>query len=498
MMNSEVLVIGAGPVGLTMAAELARYGLSTRIIDKSAARTDKSKALVLWSRSLELINRMGCSASFVDAGLKVTAANIIAGSREIGHVRLDSMKTPYPYALMIPQSETERLMEEHLSACGVQVERQVELVRFAVGLDKASATLRHADGREEETETRWLIGCDGAHSAVRHGLRMPFEGDTQPSDWILADVDLAGVKSKPDELSLYWHSEGALAMFPIAPPRYRVIADVGDAHGNVHRADPTLEEIQAVLDRRGPGGITVSSPFWLTAFRINERKVADYRAGRAFLAGDAAHVHSPAGGQGMNTGMQDACNLAWKLALVSRGMAAPEPMLGSYSIERSAVGRQVLTDAGRLTTIAILKSGVLQEVRNHVGSLLFGLSPVRQAMANKLAELSIGYPDSPLTVPGPHGLVPAAGQRAPFTDTTLPVGSGPVPRFALFAPSALAGAELLARYPELLEPEIRATYAEHGIWLVRPDGYVATVAKGDHWSAIDDYLQRVVVVATGA
>jgi hypothetical protein len=128
---------------------------------------------------------------------------------------------------------------------------------------------------------------------------------------------------------------------------------------------------------------------------------------------------------------------------------------------------------------------------------LFGLSPVRQAMANKLAELSVGYPDSPLTVPGPHGLAPAAGQRAPFTDTTHPVGSGPVPRFALFAPSAPAGAELLARYPQLLEPKIRAPYAEHGIWLVRPDGYVATVARGDHWSAIDDYLQRVVVGATG-
>ena len=131
--------------------------------------------------------------------------------------------------------------------------------------------------------------------------------------------------------------------------------------------------------------------------------MADYRAGRAFLAGDAAHVHSPAGGQGMNTGMQDACNLAWKLALVYKGLVAPEPMLDSYSIERSAVGRQVLSDAGRLTAIAIIKSGVLQELRNHVASLVFGLSPVRKVMANKMAELSIGYPHSPLTGPGGTG-----------------------------------------------------------------------------------------------
>src|SRR5262249_5612961 len=148
---------------------------------------------------------------------------------------------------------------------------------------------------------------------------------------------------------------GTLAMFPISRGRYRVIADAGEAHGEARRADPTLGEVQAILDERGPGGVTASSPIWLAAFRINERKVADYRSGRVFLAGDAAHVHSPAGGQGMNTGMQDACNLAWKMALVRRGLAVPEPLLDSYSIERSAVGRQVLKEAGRLTTLAILK-----------------------------------------------------------------------------------------------------------------------------------------------
>ena len=192
-----------------------------------------------------------------------------------------------------------------------------------------------------------------------------------------------------------------------------MIADIGDAHDDTHRADPTLEEVQALIDKRGPGGIAASVPIWLASFRINERKVADYRAGRAFLAGDSAHVHSPAGGQGMNTGMQDACNLAWKLALVCRGLVAPEPLLESYNIERSAVGRQVLKDAGRLTTIAILRSGVLQEVRNHVASLVFGLSPIRTAMANKLAELSIGYPVSPL-----HASRPARTLR-PRTGGTI-------------------------------------------------------------------------------
>ena len=491
-MNPDVLVVGAGPVGLTMAAELARYGVSVRIVDKNAGRTDKSKALVLWSRTLELIDRMGCGASFVDAGLKVVAANITAGTREVAHVRLDTMDTPHSYALMLPQSETERLMEGHLNACGVQVERQVELSRFESDADGVNATVRHPEGREETIRSAWLIGCDGAHSAVRHGLGMGFEGTTLPSDWILADAHLDGLRGKPDELHMFWHADGALAIFPISPGRYRVIADVGDARGDAHRADPSLEEVQAILDTRGPGGITISSPIWLASFRINERKVKDYRDGRAFLAGDAAHVHSPAGGQGMNTGMQDAFNLAWKLAMVVRGLAGPEPLLGSYSTERSAVGRQVLSDAGRLTTLAILKGGIMQEVRNVAASLVFGLSPVRKMMANKLAELSIGYPESPLTATGKHGHGgPSAGQRAPVADP--PVGAGSVPRFALFAQADAEGTDLIARHRDVLEPTLRAPFAEDGIWLVRPDGYVAATAGRGHWAEIEDSLNRVLL-----
>jgi len=202
-------------------------------------------------------------------------------------------------------------------------------------------------------------------------------------------------------------------------------------------------------------------------------------------------VHSPAGGQGMNTGMQDAFNLAWKLALVCRGLAAEEPLLGSYSTERSEVGRQVLANAGRLTTLAVLRGGVAQTVRNHAAALIFGVPAVRRTAANTLAELSIGYPDSPLTQRGRHGQSgPAPGERAPILAGASPVGAGTTPRFALFAPHDPEGDALAARYRDLLEPDIRPPFSRDGIWLVRPDGYVALVAGHGHWAEVDTYLRR--------
>lgn len=492
-MNPTVLVVGAGPVGLTMAAELARFGLSVRIIDKSAARTDKSKAIVIWSRSMELIDRMGCGESFLSAGLKAKGANITAGKKHIAHVSLDEVNTPHPYALMIPQSETERLMEAQLNSRNVQVERRTELASFTAGQDKVTATIRNASGTEETIDVQWMIGCDGAHSTVRHGLGMQFEGSTMASDWILADIHLAGLPvAAASEINTYWHAEGVLVLFPISTGRFRIIADVGGkSDGAALRADPTLEEVQKILDVRGPGGVTASAPVWMSAFRINERKVADYRAGRVFLAGDAAHVHSPAGGQGMNTGMQDAFNLAWKLAMVQSERADPR-LLDSYSDERSAVGRQVLSDAGRMTKVAIMQGEVEQFIRNHLMSLVFGLTPMAGVMANKLTELSIGYPKSPLTLTGPsiHG-GPAAGARAPIVRGNKLFGADSQPKFALCAAESDEASAFVARHADFVEKELRAPFTSGGQWLVRPDGYVGTVAKAGDWDHIERYVQAI-------
>jgi len=490
-MEVDVLIAGAGPVGLAMAVELTRYGLSVRIVDKAAERTDKSKALVLWSRTLELLDRAGCSQALIDAGGKVSSVNIVEGTKQIGHLTLDGVATPHPYALMLPQSETERILAEHLGTLGVEIERGVELAQFAASTNEVAVTLHHSDGQEENLEANWLIGCDGAHSTVRHQLGMEFLGKSLPSDWVLADVHLSGVSWK-GEIDIVWHADGVVAIFPISKERYRVIADVGPAVGSAPQSDPTLEEVQVILDKRVPAGILASAPVWLANFRINERKVADYRAGRVFVAGDAAHIHSPAGGQGMNTGIQDACNLAWKLALVHHGICAAEPLLSSYSVERSAVGKAVLEQTGRATAVALLQGEIKQSIRNHVAALILGLSPVRKAIADLLTEVSIGYPHSPLSAQGGHmhgG--PAAGERAPIRSEEPPLGAGAAPLFALFAEAGADAGQLAARYAGILEPNVRKPFQEGGIWLVRPDGYTALATGHDGWNEVAAYLDRI-------
>lgn len=391
---------------------------------------------------------------------------------------------------MIPQSDTERVLDKFLNSLGVKVERTVELTQFTASDDKVVSTLRHADGAEEIAETSWLIGCDGAHSTVRHQLGMEFHGETSLINWILADIHLENTPRAP-EINVVWHSDGILVTFPIAEDRYRIVADVGDVSENSNpSAEPTLEDVQAILDRRFSGGVRATNPIWLSSFRINERKVADYRAGRVFLAGDAAHIHSPAGGQGMNTGMQDACNLAWKLALVVHGSGS-ESLLDSYSTERSPIADQVLKVTGRVTSMATLTGKVKQSLRNHAAALVLGLPLVRKFAADAASEISIGYPHSPLNAPGGYR-DPSPGHRAPIRATEPPVGAGNTPLFALFAEPDGMPSKFPERYASLLEPRLCDPYHPGGMWLIRPDGYTALAAKEGDWNAVTAYLDRIV------
>ncbi|CAO4195115.1 FAD-dependent oxidoreductase [Methylorubrum extorquens] len=481
---ADVLIVGAGPVGLTLACELARYGVSIRLIDRAPQATQTSKALVVWSRTLELMDRMGCTKAFLAAGLRARGATLRGGGRVLGGPDFSDIASPYAFGLMIPQSDTERLLSEHLRGFGVAVERAVELTRFSQTPDGVEARLSHADGREERVATAFLIGCDGAHSAVRHGLGLPFRGTAQGDEWLLADIRLDGAGVPPgDAIAVYFHWDGPFVIFPIPGGRVRVVATVGRADGRP-RPDPTLEEVQALVAARAEPGLRVFDPVWLSRFRIHERKVSEYGRGRVFLAGDAAHIHSPAGGQGMNTGMQDAVNLAWKLALVRRGAAAPS-LLDSYSSERNAVGEMVLRNAGWLTAMATLTHPLAQAVRNRALRLFLGFHTVRRRMAATMSEIAIGYPASPLSIG------PGAGRRwRPEDAAGPPPGAGTDPRFVLYAADAERGAALAARFPGLVQPAPRANPEPERLHLVRPDGYVGLAAGAADWDAAAHYLKE--------
>ena len=308
------------------------------------------------------------------------------------------------------------------------------------------------------------------------------------SDFMLADIHMSGYPYPDSESSVFWNRHGIFVIFPISPGRYRVVADL-PATSAEHPPDPSLEEVQEVIDQRGPGGLKAFDPIWLAGFRINGRKVSSYRWGRVFLAGDAAHVHSPAGGQGMNTGMQDAFNLSWKLAMVVR-QTCDEHLLESFSPERSAVGDEVLKAADRLTEIGTMQNPVAQMARNLVGHLMFGLRPVQHAMADTMTEVTIGYPKSPLNGPALGGSGPKPGERIVPALGETPVGSGDCPRFALFAQKTAGTADLIERFSVVLDPAIRPPLREDGIWLARPDGYVACSAR--EAGAIAEYLEGLI------
>lgn len=491
-MTNGVLVAGAGPVGLTMALELARYGVPVRIVDKIPEASRTSRAVAVWPRTLELLDRSGATADLLPLGNKVAAANILSRGRLVTSLKLDQIPSPYPFVLMAPQYETEAVLRRHLAAHGVAPEFGVELLDFDQDGGAISARLRGANGAESAECFDWLVGCDGAHSVVRHRLGLAFDGDAMGLDWTQGDFHLSGYPFPSSQMAIFWHEDGPLLFFPMAPDRARIITSLGASTGEPPVA-LEWEAFQKLVDIRGPGGITLTDAVWTSAFRINERQVESYRSGRVFLAGDAAHVHSPAGGQGMNTGIQDAINLAWKLALASRGAAAAPALLESYDAERRPVGAKVIAASGRMTRMGTLSDHTLQHVRDFVAHILMGLNPVRRAVAGLMAEVSIGYPDSPLNGPR-QGSVPA-GSRVRPVRAAAPFGSGDAPRFSLCG--GAGAAELASRFPNLLEAGPSLPEYDGLIAMVRPDGYLAASVADEDWTSLLPYLRQFQRVGSG-
>jgi 2-polyprenyl-6-methoxyphenol hydroxylase-like FAD-dependent oxidoreductase len=397
--SAEVLIVGAGPTGLSLAITLRRFGIAVRIIDRNPQASTVSKA-ALWSASLEALQGMGVVDHFMREGQRLHALCVGEGDRRLATLAVgEGIDSAFPFPLLLPQSRTEQLLAERLTELGVAIERNLELVGVTQDASGVTATLRHADGRSEAVTTKYLAGCDGARSAVRQLTEIAFEGYTEPQTFLLADVKIDGGDLDHRSIYLWWHNGGTIAMFPFGQEVWRIFSMRGP--DSPKREEPaTLDEIQHCVDRYGPHGLNLRDPSWLSIFRINERLAAHYRVGRCFIAGDAAHIHSPAGGQGMNTGIQDAVNLGWKLAYCLKGIGNTELLLDSYQAERRPIARAVIDAAAQKQHLSFGASKLTSMVRNMAVSIFGNIPAVHRRLQVELSETEFGYHDGPLVALG--------------------------------------------------------------------------------------------------
>lgn len=411
----DVLVVGAGPTGLTLTAELARFGVGTKLVDAATDRTHESRALAVQPRSLEVLRPLGVTAELISRGNPAIRLRMAAG-RRVARTQLFDIgveDTAFPFLLFVSQAETEAVLTEHLAAAGVIVERGVTLESITPGDGGLVCSLRTASGARTVT-ARYVVGCDGAHSTVRDQAGIDFVGGRYPQTFLLADLAADGLE--PDTVNAYLGPRGPLFFFPLARPApWRLITmRAATAGGPV-----TLHELQQECDAATGGQVRVRDAVWTSAFGIQHRSAGRYRRGNLFVAGDAAHVHSPAGAQGMNTGIQDAVNLGWKLALACRG-AGEESLLDSYDAERRPVGEFVLRFTDHAFAVVTSAHPLVRALRTHVVPWVLPMAlrfrAGRRIAFRTVSQLGIRYRRSPAVQrsrrwqrrPGPGDRLPDA------------------------------------------------------------------------------------------
>ncbi len=513
-MDTEVLIVGAGPTGLMLATQLARHGVRATIIDRHAGPSRETRALGVQARTLEIYSQLGIANRAIQLGKPGTGANMWARGRKMARVPLGEAGkaiTPYPYILILGQDDNERLLGEKLTQLGQSIQWRTELVSLVQQSDQVVATLRNADGTERTLTAAWVAGCDGARSSVRELNGITFPGAPYEHVFFVADVEATG-NMVPDELNVYLWRSGFHLFFPMrGTDHWRIVGILPEELRN--REDVTFESVIPSVRTELGSSLTFKGCAWFSTYRIHHRAAARFRDRRCFLLGDAAHIHSPVGAQGMNTGLQDAYNLAWKLALVVRGHAK-EALLDSYDAERRPIAQRLLdtTDRGfRFVVADNWLAGILRtEVLARIGAFAMSRQRVQYAAFRTVSQTGIHYRGSGLSqnLAGLPAGAPQAGDRFPWLKLKLRA-DGPVEdsfhafqdthfNLVIFGQPA---AEDLPQPGDLLRTHViphdphndaeltRAQIPSPSFYLIRPDGYIGLCGTRLEAAAVTRYFR---------
>ncbi|MEA9355337.1 FAD-dependent monooxygenase [Bacteriovorax sp. PP10] len=495
MNQIRILIIGAGPTGLVLAICLTRLGIPVRIVDKEMLPGTTSRALVLHARTLEFYEQLGIASKIIEQGLKFSAANLWVHGHKKAHIKLGDIGvglSPFPYMIIFPQDEHEALLIEELKNMGVQVQRGIECLSFEQN-HKLSVKLKHPDGSEEICETLYLAGCDGARSQVRQTSKMDFQGSTYSQYFYVADVQAEGINTN-QQLHLSLDEADFLAIFPLKQKNHARLIGVIKEETKEKDHHFTWDDVKH--QALGRLDLKIKSIKWFSSYRVHHRLAEGFRDKNVFLLGDAAHIHSPVGGQGMNTGIGDAVNLAWKIAAVIK-KEAHETILDSYELERMAFAKRLVATTDRAFTLISSTGPLANFIRLNITppllSFLTKFKFVRLLIFKTLSQISINYRMSFLSE-GKAGKI-HAGDRMPWDEKlkeTLPLkwnarlyGEASNQLIEYCRNNSLP----LKRLPWRKELS-KYGFVKDCLYLIRPDGYIGLVDLQANPNNIQQYYKN--------
>lgn len=527
-LNTDVLIVGAGPTGLMMACQLARFGVSCRIIDKQIDRVKESRAFGIQAKSMEIFQNLGIASEFLKQEVIGTKARFYFHGKfrfEINFANVATKdNTPFPAIYFLSQSITEQILLEYLAQKNIHVERQTELIAFTREDTAMVAEIKNnITGKHEKQRCHYIVGCDGAHSTVREVLGIAFSGASYQQEFVLADVAVKWPLSK-DNFTVFISKEGNFLFIPLKKDENLnrlIITGMKSSVSQSSNAPPTLQELENFAKRITRTDIQLTNPVWISRFYLHHRFVQQYQKHNAFIAGDAAHIHTPVGAQGMNTGLQDVTNLAWKIAFVLK-YNAPQTLLETYQTERQRIGEILVNTTDKIFGLITKKNLFVYLLRQHVMPIVMSFltksGKFNEYLFHFISELGVRYHKSLFVQEKTDGADskflsgPEAGCRAPdapiYNSTLFEIFRNKPCNILIFRlnqysqlehetmPLEQINPDIIAVHKFIRTPELAVLFERYGItaagvYFIRPDGYIGFRAYGEKLESLLEYLAEL-------